>query len=152
MDDEYAILSDSDKAEQRKRANFKKKKMCKIISLVVALCILGMGVLAVMYSWSSIPTHASCRVKLNWPSSDCIKIKQSIVNQIQNWTTRENCLNGGQKCLYNLVSEDTSFIKATHTTPVKAYVDTITFSFANNGNNDCNVDVNMELNFFSFLK
>ena len=141
MDDEHAILTDSDQAEQRKRANFRKKKNCQMISIMVTLCVSGIFLLALVYSWSTIPTHASCRVKLNWPSSDCVKIKQSIVNQIQNWTTRENCLNGGQKCLYSLVSEDTSFIKATHTTPVKAYVDTLTFSFSSNDNISCNVDV-----------
>ena len=144
MEDEYAILSDSDQAEQRKRANFQKKKKCRIISIMILICVLSITFVTFLrFNWFTMPSHASCKVKLNWSSTDCTTIKQSIVNQIKNWTTRDNCLNGGQKCLYTLLSEDANSLKATHTTPVKAYVDTLTFSFETSNISSCTVDVNI---------
>merc|ERR550534_3295741 len=45
------------------------------------------------------------------------------------WTTRENCPNGGQKCLYKFLSETGNTLKGTHTTPIKLYVDDIMYTF-----------------------
>merc|ERR1711928_191245 len=55
------------------------------------------------------------------------------------WTTRENCPNGGQKCLYKFLSETGNTLKGTHTTPIKLYVDDIMYTFTDAGDM-CNVE------------
>merc|ERR1712137_88118 len=54
------------------------------------------------------------------------------------WTTRENCPNGGQKCLYKFLSETGNTLKGTHTTPIKLYVDDIMYTFTDAGDM-CNI-------------
>lgn len=142
MDEEYLNLTGSDDEEKRKRKNFQAKKKCKTISIMLGICIFGLAFLIfAKFNWFQTPLHASCKVKLSWSETGCDLINKAIVNQIKNWTDRSNCLNGGQKCLYTLIAEDSSFIKVTHTTPVKAYVDTITFSFSDSNLTSCNIDV-----------
>ncbi|RNA40533.1 hypothetical protein BpHYR1_036009 [Brachionus plicatilis] len=85
------------------------------------------------------PLHASCKVAWNWPETDCKLVHLKIVNQINEWKTDENCKNGGEKCLYTLVSQDEKQIKATHSTPVKHYIDDLSFDF-NQLNKDCQVN------------
>ena len=90
------------------------------------------------------PLHASCKVAWVWPNSDCGKIKYAIVDQINKWTTEDNCKNGGEKCLYTLKAQTATVINATHMTPVKHYVDDLTFTFTQN-NKDCNCAVRSPL-------
>lgn len=86
------------------------------------------------------PIHASCKVDWTWPNQPCKVVQTAIVNQIQTWSTDDNCKNGGEKCLYKLISQTDSTIKATHETPVKHYVDDLTFTFTQSGS-DCKVHV-----------
>jgi hypothetical protein len=142
MDEEYLNLTGSDDEDKRKREKFQNKKKCRTISIMLGICIFGLAFLTfAKFNWFQTPLHASCKVKLSWSETDCDFINKAIVKQIKAWTDRSNCLNGGQKCLYTLISEDSSFIKVTHTTPVKAYVDTITFSFSDSNSTSCNIDV-----------
>lgn len=141
MDDDYTVLTDSDSAEARKRARFQQKKRCRLIIGLVLISVVGLIFITVLrYSWFTMPLHASCRVKFSWADRSCNELNEMIVNQIKNWTGRDNCLNGGQKCLYNLLSNTPDFVKATHTTPVKGYVDTLSFSFVQN-NSTCDANV-----------
>ena len=86
------------------------------------------------------PLHAQCKIKWNWPHNDCKEISEAFIKQIEEWTPEDNCANGGQKCLYSLKEQQSNFIKATHTTPIKRYVDTLTFDFK--PESGCTVDVN----------
>merc|ERR1712122_460839 len=91
-------------------------------------------------SWpgSGSPLHASCKINWEWSDNQCSEIHEKLINQIKLWTPEDNCAGGGQKCLYELIEETSDYIKATHTTPIKRYVDTLTFKFTTN-NNGCNV-------------
>lgn len=109
------------------------------------LLILILASILVQIAYTAIPgvtgpLHASCKVAWFWPQTDCKTVHSKIVNQISEWTTEENCNNGGEKCLYKLISQNDKQIKATHTTPVKHYVDDLTFDF-NQLNSDCQVNV-----------
>ena len=75
------------------------------------------------------PLHASCQTTWEWKQTDCRSIHQAFLKQIELWAPFDNCKNGGQKCLYDLLEEKDMFIKATHTTPIKRYVDTMDFTF-----------------------
>ena len=91
------------------------------------------------------PLHASCKVSWSWPATDCSVPMGKIVDQINLWTTADNCKNGGEKCLYTLVSKNTVTIKATHKTPVKFYIDDLTFTVTSN-TGTCQMEVSSLLN------
>lgn len=105
---------------------------------VLIVCLISLALYSLIESY---PLHASCKVSWTWPNFPCKSVHDSIIQQINEWTTDDNCKNGGEKCLYALVSQTTTSIKATHTTPVKKYVDDLTFTFNQNGGN-CEVQVN----------
>lgn len=83
--------------------------------------------------------HASCKIEWTW-AVNCTTVKNAILKQISIWTSDDNCKHGGEKCLYTLkkVTEDQIF--ATHTTPVRHFVDDLTFTFKSNGSELCNVE------------
>ena len=90
------------------------------------------------------PLHAQCKVTWTWPKTDCSVPMNAIVSQIKKWTTADNCNpppagDGGEKCLYTLKDQSSTMIKATHETPVKHYVDDLTFTVLKNG--DCQLQV-----------
>ncbi|XP_064607023.1 uncharacterized protein LOC135471644 [Liolophura sinensis] len=101
----------------------------KVALLASVLCSLFVGTPA--------PFHASCSVTWTF-GVPCSSVSNKILNQIHKWSGPENCENGGEKCLYSLVNNSTSEIKAKHETPVKHYVDDLTFSLSPGGNK-CNV-------------
>jgi len=78
------------------------------------------------------PLHASCQITWELESTNCSQIHNLILDQIDKWTNRDNCQNGGQKCLYSLKESKENYIKATHTTPVRGYIDILAFSFERN--------------------
>ncbi|KAK6166522.1 hypothetical protein SNE40_023188 [Patella caerulea] len=79
------------------------------------------------------PLHASCKV--DWETTgQCSAVQTKIVDQIKAWNGPSGCASGGEKCLYSLVSQSSSQVKATHETPVKHYKDDLTFTFSQNGN------------------
>lgn len=83
--------------------------------------------------------HASCRIDWTW-AINCTVIKDAIVKQINIWSTPNNCKDGGEKCLYKLKEVTADQITATHSTPVKHYIDDLTFTFKANGSELCNVE------------
>jgi len=60
-------------------------------------------------------------------------IHDKLIDQISTWTSADNCKNGGEKCLYTLISQTDSKITVTHETPEKHYKDDITFDFKQDG-------------------
>ena len=93
------------------------------------------------------PLHASCKIKYSWPNTDCSVPLNALLAQIDAWKSDENCKNGGEKCLYTLKSSTSTSISATHATPVKKYIDDLTFTFTQSSTT-CNCDVSF---FFSLL-
>ncbi|CAL1526736.1 unnamed protein product [Lymnaea stagnalis] len=83
------------------------------------------------------PIHASCNVDWNFGLT-CPDTSNKIINQIDLWKG-EDC-GTGEKCRYTFISFDNVTLKATHTTPVKKYVDDLTFVFKPNGNTECTVN------------
>ncbi len=77
---------------------------------------------------SGSPLHASCKIDWYWPDQTCPEIHQKLIDQINKWTGECNGI--GQKCLYKLIEKTPEMIKATHTTPIKRYVDTLIFNFS----------------------
>ncbi|XP_062567882.1 uncharacterized protein LOC134230118 [Saccostrea cucullata] len=99
-------------------------KLAMGISGVLFVAVLGVIIgLAV-----SGPLHASCKIDWTFGTS-CDDVKSKIKGQISQWTTADNCANGGEKCLYKFTSESGNTLKAKHETPVKHYVDDLTFTF-----------------------
>ncbi|XP_065558964.1 uncharacterized protein LOC136026360 isoform X2 [Artemia franciscana] len=85
------------------------------------------------------PAHASCRI--NWRfGKSCDEVRSQIIQQMKIWEPRDNCQNGGEKCLYKFLSSEGDMVKGTHTTPVKAYVDDLSFKFTSTPSNTCNVE------------
>jgi hypothetical protein len=54
---------------------------------------------------------------------------------------------GGEKCLYTLKDSSQNMIKATHETPVKHYVDDLTFTVTTN-TGDCVLQVKILIFFY----
>ncbi|KAK2159428.1 hypothetical protein LSH36_153g00062 [Paralvinella palmiformis] len=74
-------------------------------------------------------------------TESCDQIKSSLINQINSWQTADNCKDGGEKCLYKLISQHGSLLKATHETPKKHYIDDLMFTFKQVGDT-CEVQGN----------
>lgn len=107
--------------------------MKSIILLITILAIQSAQISAFKLGFNlKYPLHASCKASWSWPNTDCSVPMSKLVDQINTWTTADNCKNGGEKCLYTLVSKNTVTIKATHKTPVKFYVDDLTFTVTSN--------------------
>lgn len=122
------------------RRGLNRRSLIMKLSLIgVALILLGsaslMGAFRLRY-----PLHASCKVKWTWPNTDCSVPLNALLAQIDAWKTDDNCKQGGEKCLYSLVSSTSTTINAKHATPVKKYIDDLTFTFKNDGAT-CNADV-----------
>lgn len=115
----------------------------------IILVALGIVIIAVSVGAFTIkgPIHAQCKVKWTWPNTECGEVLKKLLNQIDAWKTADNCKNGGEKCLYSLVSSTLNSIKAKHMTPVKKYVDDLTFSFENDGKT-CNANVRFKKKIF----
>ncbi|XP_060086197.1 uncharacterized protein LOC132565566 [Ylistrum balloti] len=84
------------------------------------------------------PIHASC--KAQWTvGMACSQVETALLNQIQAWSGPENCRSGpiNEKCLYVLTSNSGGVIKLTHETPLKHYVDDVTFTLKPQGDDSC---------------
>ncbi|XP_041480545.1 uncharacterized protein LOC121428037 [Lytechinus variegatus] len=80
------------------------------------------------------PIHASCR--LSWMFGvNCSTVSMDLVNQIKKWSGSDNCDQGGEKCLYSLVSVNSTILLAKHETPKQHYVDDLSFKFTQKGAN-----------------
>ena len=93
-------------------------------------------------SLEAIPWHASCELDWEWKTMNCNSIQDKLVDQINLWTDDSNCKkvkNGGEKCLYHLLSRTDDRIEATHTTPIQRYIDDLTIKFASTNVTGCKV-------------
>lgn len=115
---------------------------CGLTTLVLIGLCAGVTAGIMPYPW-----HASCQVE--WTLAEpCSAVHDKLVNQINAWQGDSGCgkvsdtcpkMPCGQNCLYELVSEDTNEIKATHATPVKRYVDDVSFKLSDSGSK-CKVE------------
>ncbi|XP_067855039.1 uncharacterized protein [Heptranchias perlo] len=96
---------------------------CSRFGLVVCL------VLGALTCIAGGPLHAQCSVEWTF-GIPCNNVYLDLVTQIKEWKTADNCVNGGEKCLYTLKSANEHYIVAEHTTPVHKYVDNLTFRLA----------------------
>lgn len=94
--------------------------------------------MAFFSSASAYPWHASCRVHWTFGVS-CSEAKAALKNQMLLWATRDTCPNGGQKCLYKFLTETANTLSGTHETPIKHYIDDISYTFTDAGDK-CNVE------------
>lgn len=67
-------------------------------------------------------------------------MNKRIVSRMNAWKTEVNCKNGGEKCLYKVLTHSDEQITGTHETPKAHYVDDLTFTFKQSGDT-CVVDV-----------
>lgn len=93
------------------------------LTFLVALSIQG----SLSFSMLGMPLHASCKIDWTW-SIPCSQVEASIVEQIGKWNNT-NC-NENEKCRYALQERTDTRVTALHTTPVKFYVDDLTFTFS----------------------
>ncbi|KAK7110172.1 uncharacterized protein [Littorina saxatilis] len=85
------------------------------------------------------PLHASCKTKWDWPSTACADVVSALEAQIAKWNNTE--CGSGEKCGYGLTSKTSTQLQAKHVTPVKHYVDDLTFTFKpEGGGSGCQVD------------
>jgi len=107
---------------------------CILMTMSGVFLISGI-LLCVLATTFSYPLHASC--KISWTfGANCEDVNKKIVDQIHKWNNTEcgppNELH--QKCRYALKSNPTpTEIKASHTTPVKHYTDSLDFKFSSDG-------------------
>lgn len=95
------------------------------VAFVVVPVVLAVLVVSQSMSY---PLHAQCTI--HWKFKiPCQNVSDALQNQIKKWTGPDGCDQGGEKCLYKLKSVTNTTLKATHTTPVKKYVDDLTFTF-----------------------
>jgi len=98
----------------------------------------------------SYPWHASCKIDWIVPGS-CENIRTQLVSQMNQWEGDSNCgqisddcpsLPCGQNCLYEFIeTQADGTLKGRHLTPVKRYVDSLTFKFEDQSNaSSCKID------------
>jgi len=93
------------------------------------------------------PWHASCKIEWTMMSESCTDVKQKLLDQIEQWKGDANCgtpddcpkMPCGQKCLYEVSSVEDNKIEATHKTPVKRYIDNLSFEFIEEAGSNCKV-------------
>lgn len=95
----------------------------KTLFVVAALCVVSVHCVL----------HASCRITWNF-GVPCTQVSSALEQQMNTWKTADNCKNGGEKCLYAVKTSSANQLTGTHTTPVKHYVDDLTFTFKTSGN------------------
>lgn len=116
---------------------------CSRIKMKTLFCWTFVGILAagsgfVAMNVMAYPFHASCRVDWSFGKS-CDAVQAALRNQMEIWKTADNC-GTGQKCLYTFLNFTSTTLTGLHETPVKHYVDDISFTFTPGGGEDiCNV-------------
>jgi len=111
-----------------KKVNKLKKLLRMVLWIIPLFFVLYFIGYTSDFPGSGSPLHASCKIEWSWPNNKCPDIQQKLLAQISEWTGE--CDGIGQKCLYKLVEQTPELIKATHTTPIKRYVDTLMFTFS----------------------
>nr|XP_054768643.1 uncharacterized protein LOC129276267 [Lytechinus pictus] len=99
-----------------------------LVGILLALCS------SIFVDGLGYPLHASC--KIDWMFGvNCSTVSMDLVNQIKTWSGPNNCDQGGEKCLYSLVSVNSTILLAKHETPKQQYVDDLSFQFTQKGTN-----------------
>ncbi|XP_033762420.1 uncharacterized protein LOC117343961 [Pecten maximus] len=95
------------------------------VALAGLFCLIGTSVGFLVNG----PAHASCKATWTFGKS-CDTILSSLLSQVQAWSGPDNCRSGptNEKCLYVLKSNSGGVLKLTHETPLKHYIDDITFT------------------------
>lgn len=105
------------------------KCLCAITAVIAALfLVLSASVLspALMVNY---PFHAECELTWKWTSTNCSSVKKALIDIATKWKGPDNCANGGEKCLYDIISISDAEVNMTHTTPKQKYVDDLSFKF-----------------------
>jgi hypothetical protein len=122
---------------------------------IISTLILILGL--VLNFTFAYPWHASCRIEWNLGES-CDSVHQKLHDQMTAWNMDSPCpgisdtcpqMPCGQKCLYQFQSLNgnalkgtpsrNNTLKGTHTTPVARYIDDLTFTTEQTGENTCKV-------------
>ncbi|OWF35756.1 uncharacterized protein LOC110442542 [Mizuhopecten yessoensis] len=107
-------------------------------SCVAAAVFLSLAGSSLAFLFGTGPAHASC--KAQWTvGMACSQVETALLNQIQTWSGPENCKSGpiNEKCLYVLKSNSEGVIKLTHETPLKHYIDDVSFTLKSQGDASC---------------
>lgn len=100
------------------------------------LLVFSASILSPAFS-TSYPFHAQCSLQWSWSESNCSVVHDALIEQIKMWNGTNNCKSGGERCLYELESDEGNKITLHHTTPVRSYVDDVTFKFCGDKDNPC---------------
>lgn len=73
------------------------------------------------------PTQAQCKV-IWLVGIPCREVTATLVSQIKAWKNGDNCVNGGERCLYELQYYTPILIKALHTSRPTQGVEELTFT------------------------
>jgi len=71
-------------------------------------------------------------------NASCENVNNALVEQIDEWGMNHSC-GTGQRCFYQLSTNNGSYLTGTHTTRVKRYIDDISYTFLNGGQTACQV-------------
>ncbi|TRY80531.1 hypothetical protein TCAL_08863 [Tigriopus californicus] len=89
--------------------------------------------------------HAECQVY--WEVNEaCDSVQSKIIDQMNAWdnddcgTQPGDSEPNGQKCKYKFTGSDGNVVTGTHTTPIKLYVDELTFTFYPRDVGGCAID------------
>lgn len=78
------------------------------------------------------PLHASCKLTWNFPSTSCADVSSALLSAATDMGKQDGwqakCGTSSEKCGYELKLNGANKVSGTHTTPVKAYVDDLTFT------------------------
>ncbi|XP_046638508.1 uncharacterized protein LOC124316548 isoform X1 [Daphnia pulicaria] len=115
---------------------------CSRKMAILCVSLFGVALSAISLSFfavSSYPLHASCRVDWTF-GKPCDVVQTALVNQMQKWNMdTQNLCGSGQKCLYEFLTSSPTKVTGTHTTPVKRYVDDVSYTFTPAADNSCSV-------------
>merc|ERR1712110_415522 len=114
------------------------EKILKMLLIVTLLFTAFVQMNALNIPGIDYPLTAQCAIKWDFPSMSCAMVKSKILEQIAAWGMDKDCA-GSQRCLYKLKASTDNQITASHTTPIKRYVDSLTFTF-NDAAAGCKVD------------
>jgi hypothetical protein len=127
------------------------------------LLILSLGLLASMFFLSLMalstarmmmpyPKSASCQVNVTFRNDNfmktgmiCEAVKSAFVHQMKEWESKDNCKDGGMKCLYKVEHVGEDVIHGTHkTSDWFGFTDNMKFKFYDTAKGDCFVEAYSE--------
>ncbi len=89
------------------------------------------------------PLHASCKLTWTFPKDSCSTVSSSLINAANGMGKQsgwqEACGTSSEKCGYELKADGAGKLSGTHTTPVKEYIDDLTFTLTDTSDGGCTV-------------